>query len=131
MIKKRLSGVILVTLVSLTAACAAVGGNSASDVKSNSTDAAPRQDSREVEAERGPVTARLGKIFRGTIADAKVELDIKRDAGTLSGNYFYLRSGSSSRLTLNGKIGPDGSFTLDESDANGKATGHFSGKWKE
>src|SRR5205814_1030769 len=74
---------------------------------------------------------RGGRAFSGSVGDAKVELDIKRDGGNLSGSYYYRKSGSSSKLKLKGTIAADGSFTMQESDAAGKQTGEFKGKWKE
>ncbi len=74
---------------------------------------------------------RAGTLFSGSVGSSKVEMDIKRDGGNLSGSYYYRKSGSSNRLTLKGKIAADGSFTMQESDAGGKQTGEFKGKWKE
>lgn len=68
--------------------------------------------------------------FRGSVGDSKVEMEIGRDGDRLKGNYYYRKSGSAKRLTLNGKIAADGSFTLQEADPDGKPTGEFKGKWK-
>jgi len=74
---------------------------------------------------------RTGTLFRGTIGESKVEMDIKREGDSLSGSYYYLKSGSSNRLILKGKVSGDGSFTMQESDETGKQTGEFKGKWKQ
>lgn len=73
----------------------------------------------------------VGTLFSGGVGSSKVVMDIKRDGGTLSGSYYYRRSGSSNRLTLDGTIAADGTFTMQESDAAGKQTGEFKGKWRE
>ena len=82
-------------------------------------------------SEAAATQPRIGMLFRGTVADAKVEMDIKRDGEALTGSYFYLKSGSSNRLNLEGKISSNGSFTIQETDAAGKSTGQFQGKWKD
>ena len=35
-----------------------------------------------------------GTLFSGSIGDARVEMDIKRLGDTLTGNYYYRKSGS-------------------------------------
>ncbi|MBK6748885.1 MAG: DUF3298 and DUF4163 domain-containing protein [Acidobacteria bacterium] len=70
-------------------------------------------------------------LFSGMIGEAKVELALTRDGENLTGDYYYRKSGSANRLKLSGKIGADGSFTLQESTAAGKQTGSLKGKWKE
>ena len=72
-----------------------------------------------------------GTPFSGAVGTAKVEMEIKRDGGGLSGSYYYLKSGSANRLMLKGKIAADGNFAMQESDAAGKQTGEFKGKWEE
>lgn len=74
---------------------------------------------------------RAGTMFSGAIGDAKVEMDIKRDGDSLTGSYYYRKSGSANRLMLKGTIASDGSFTMQESDAAGKQTGAFKGKWTD
>ncbi len=69
--------------------------------------------------------------FTGGIGGSKVEMDIQRDGTTISGTYYYRKSGSSNKLKLNGEISADGTFTMQESDATGKETGAFKGKWTE
>lgn len=98
-----------VVLIALAAVCAAIGG----------------------EAAATGLQHRAGRAFNGSVGNAKVVMDIKRDGDILKGSYFYRKSGSASRLTLTGKIAADGSFTMQESDAAGKQTGEFKGKWKE
>ena len=58
-------------------------------------------------------------------------MDLRREGDNLTGSYYYLKSGSSNRLTLKGTIAADGSFTMSETDALGKHTGEFEGKWKK
>lgn len=72
-----------------------------------------------------------GTLFSGTLGESKVEFALTREGDNLSGDYFYRKSGSANRLKLKGTISADGSFTLQESDAAGKQTGSFKGKWKE
>lgn len=74
---------------------------------------------------------RVGTLFSGSVGSAKVEMDIRRDGDSLKGTYYYRKSGSARRLTLNGTIAADGSFTMQESDGAGKQTGEFKGKWNE
>jgi len=73
---------------------------------------------------------RTGKVFSGSIGDAKVEMEIDRSGDRLTGSYYYRKSGSKNRLTLSGKIAADGNFTMQESDGAGKQTGSFKGTWK-
>jgi hypothetical protein len=69
-----------------------------------------------------------GRIFRGAIADKKVQLTLVREGNQLSGTYFYQKIGSD--ISLKGQIkGED--FTLQEFDNSGKQTGEFKGKWTE
>lgn len=82
-------------------------------------------------ADAAPFQQKAGTLFRGNVGNAKIEMDIKRDGNSLQGTYYYRKSGSANRLTLNGKIAADGSFTMQESDAVGKKTGEFKGKWKQ
>ena len=72
-----------------------------------------------------------GNLFRGSVGDKKVAMELKRDGGSLSGTYYYLKSGAANKLTLKGTIAADGSFKMQETDASGKQTGEFAGKWKE
>jgi hypothetical protein len=82
-------------------------------------------------SEAGAAQTRAGSLFRGTIGEAGIVLEIKRVGTDLTGTYYYLKSGSSNRLNLKGNITADGSFTMKETDASGKPTGEFKGKWKE
>ncbi len=79
----------------------------------------------------GVMGQKAGTPFSGNVGGARAEMDITRDGDTLGGSYYYRRSGSANRLTLKGKIAADGSFTMLESDATGKQTGEFRGKWKQ
>src|SRR5205809_4486167 len=69
--------------------------------------------------------------FKGAVGDKKVVLQLTRTGGDLSGVYYYVKSGSANKLNLKGTIAADGSFKLQETDAAGKATGNFEGKWRE
>jgi hypothetical protein len=75
--------------------------------------------------------AAVGTLFSGSIEDARIEMEIKREGDRLTGSYYYSKSGSAKRLTLKGTISPDGAFTMREMDAAGKQTGEFKGKWIE
>lgn len=77
-----------------------------------------------------PQTA-VEKHFKGSIGSAKFEMTLRREGKSLSGSYFYLKSGSANTLNLSGNIGADGKFTLQETDPAGKKTGEFSGVWRE
>jgi Protein of unknown function (DUF3298)/Deacetylase PdaC len=72
-----------------------------------------------------------GTHFKGSIAGSRFEMFLRREGGDLRGSYYYLKSGSANRLSLRGKIGADGSFTMQESDSAGRQTGEFKGKWKD
>jgi hypothetical protein len=75
--------------------------------------------------------AAVGTLFSGSIGDAQIEMEIKRNGENLTGSYYYRRSGSAKRLTLKGTISPDGAFMMREMDAAGKQTGEFKGRWGE
>ena len=83
----------------------------------------------------GSVGAAFGQIgehlFSGTVGEAKIELRLFNDGVSLTGDYYYRKSGSANRLKLKGTISADGSFTMQESNAAGKQTGSFNGKWKQ
>ena len=122
-----------VVLVGFAAACSVIGRNAERDTTQNPQQPASREvsDGSAATTETIALQQRVGTLFSGSVGDAKVEMDIKRDGGTLSGSYYYRKSGSANPLMLKGKIGADGSFTMQESDAAGKQTGEFKGKWKE
>ena len=69
--------------------------------------------------------------FKGSIAQSRFEMTLKREGNNLGGSYFYVKSGSANRLTLRGEIDAKGSFTMREFDAGGKQTGEFKGTWKD
>jgi len=71
-----------------------------------------------------------GTRFKGTIAESRFEMTLRRDRDRIEGSYFYLKSGSANSLKLSGKIDQSGKFTLQEFDRAGKQTGEFSGVWK-
>jgi hypothetical protein len=121
-----------VVLIWLTAGCALIGGNAESGSAQNGQPVETQgSDVRGNATGSAALPSRVGTLFRGLVGDARVEMDIKREGENLSGSYYYLRSGSSNRLTLKGKIATDGTFTMQESDAAGRKTGEFRGKWKQ
>lgn len=129
---KRRTYLLLATSIGLFAACTSIGRDTNAEGVNNS------QPSRTATAENVSQSVdasaslpRDTRIFRGMIGNSKVELEIKREGDELTGSYFYLRSGSKNRLNLAGKIAKDGSFTMQETDAAGKPTGEFKGKWSE
>ncbi|HEX2641067.1 MAG TPA: hypothetical protein VHL50_10865, partial [Pyrinomonadaceae bacterium] len=118
-----------IVLIWLAAACGLVGRNAENNAGQNQQPAAQPGVSGGSAAgtEKAAVPPRAGTLFRGSIGDAKIEMDIKREGESLGGSYYYLKSGSANRLTLKGKIAADGTFTIQESDAAGKQTGEFKG----
>jgi len=131
--KKKICYLSAIALVWLTAACALAGRNAENGAAENRQQPAAETKSSDASGagtEAAALTPRVGTLFRGSIGDAKVEMDIKREGDALSGSYYYLKSGSANRLTLKGKVSGDGAFTMQESDATGKQTGQFKGKWK-
>jgi len=123
----------LVVLIGLTASCALIGGARGGNTGQNQPQPAEPAvaNAGEAKGETSVLPPRVGTSFRGSVGDAKVEMDIKRDGGALSGSYYYLKSGAANTLKLKGTVAADGSFTMQESDAAGKQTGEFKGKWKE
>jgi hypothetical protein len=69
--------------------------------------------------------------FKGSVAQSRFEMNLRRDGERLSGSYFYIKSGSANHLKLSGTIDGSGKFTLQETDAAGKQTGEFTGIWAE
>lgn len=69
------------------------------------------------------------KMFRGYVSGTPIEMTLTRSGDKLSGSYLYTKIGKP--LKLEGTINADGNFTLTETDANGKKTGMFAGKWSE
>src|SRR3982751_5546112 len=111
--KRKFYYVSTVALIWLSAGCGLVVRESESNTAQNQQQpAAETQASggREAGAETAAVPPRVGSLFRGSVGDAKVEMDIKREGESLSGSYYYLKSGSAKRLTLKGKVAADGSF---------------------
>lgn len=69
------------------------------------------------------------KTFRGYLSGTSIQMTLTREGGKLSGTYLYTRIGKD--LKLAGTIDAAGNFKLKETDAAGKTTGEFSGKWIE
>ncbi len=74
---------------------------------------------------------KAARLFSGAVGSSRFEMTLERDGDSLSGDYYYRKSGSTNRLSVKGSIAADGSFTMQESDAAGKQTGEFKGKWRE
>lgn len=91
----------------------------------------PTEEAKGLSAVQAGTQESGGTHFRGNIAQARFEMFLRREGGNLRGSYYYLKSGSANRLSLRGKIGADGSFTMQEFDSAGRQTGEFKGKWKE
>jgi Protein of unknown function (DUF3298)/Deacetylase PdaC len=72
-----------------------------------------------------------GTHFKGSVAQAKFEMTLRREGSSLSGSYFYAKSGSANKLSLRGEIDASGNFTMQEFDSSGKQTGQFKGTWKD
>jgi hypothetical protein len=72
------------------------------------------------------IPRKFDKSFTGTIgAGLRVRMDLSNDNGTVHGTYFYERIGTA--IPLDGKIFPNGDFSLSELNDEGKPTGHFTG----
>lgn len=69
--------------------------------------------------------------FKGNIGEAKFQMTLERSGNEISGDYFYEKQGNAKKLNLKGSIDEGGNFTLKETDAAGKQTGIFRGKWSE
>jgi hypothetical protein len=72
-----------------------------------------------------------GTRFKGSVAQSRFEMTLRREGNNLSGNYFYVKSGGANKLSLRGQIDASGNFTMQEFDAAGKPTGEFKGAWKD
>jgi hypothetical protein len=72
------------------------------------------------------IPRKFEKSFAGTMgSNLRVRMELNASDGTVYGEYFYERIGTS--IGLDGKISPKGNFTLTERDDDGKATANFSG----
>jgi hypothetical protein len=69
------------------------------------------------------------KIFRGSIADKTVQMNLTRDGNKITGEYFYQKVGKN--LKLSGSIDASGNFRIAEFAPAGAKTGEFRGVWKE
>lgn len=72
-----------------------------------------------------------GQSFTGAIGGSNIEMEVSHAGDTLTGSYWYRKSGSAKRLGLRGRVAADGSFAMQETDAGGKVTGEFKGKWND
>jgi hypothetical protein len=91
----------------------------------------PTGEARGLSAVQAGAQESGGTHFKGSIAGSRFEMFLWREGGDLRGSYYYVKSGSANRLSLRGKIGADGSFTMQEFDSAGRQTGEFKGKWKD
>src|SRR5207253_138451 len=82
-------------------------------------------------AGRADAQGSAGASFKGSVAQARFDMTLKREGNNLSGSYFYAKSGSANKLSLRGEIDAKGNFTLQEFDPSGKQTGEFKGTWKD
>ncbi|HEX8138525.1 MAG TPA: DUF3298 domain-containing protein [Pyrinomonadaceae bacterium] len=82
-------------------------------------------------AKRSKAQDEAATQFKGSIAQARFEMTLRREDNSLSGSYFYLKSGSANKLSLRGEIDAKGQFTMQEFDSSGKQTGEFKGTWKD
>jgi hypothetical protein len=69
------------------------------------------------------------RLFRGEVGEHRVEMRLARVGDRLTGTYAYDKVGAN--INLNGTIEGKGNFTLQETDASGKQTGAFKGRWVE
>src|ERR1041384_6663451 len=88
----------------LTPACSLKGHAQNDTVETGAPQSVPAVGASEAKSEPERAQQRVGTLFRGGIEQAKFEMDLKRDGSTLSGSYYYLRSGPNNRLTLKGTI---------------------------
>jgi hypothetical protein len=82
-------------------------------------------------ASRAKAQESAGTHFKGSVAQARIEMSLRREGNNLSGSYFYAKSGSANKLSLRGEIDAQGNFTMQEFDSSGKQTGEFKGAWKD
>jgi Protein of unknown function (DUF3298)/Deacetylase PdaC len=130
---KNIAFILTISLLS-TVACvkSAVETNAAnkSVAEAQSTDgSAKTTNSTEKNTEKTVADNPNAKIFRGFINGAAFEMNLLREGDKLSGTYFYAKVGKD--LKLSGTIDASGKFQMKETDASGKATGDWSGTWKE
>lgn len=69
--------------------------------------------------------------FKGNVGASKIQMTLARNGSDLSGAYFYDKQGKTNKLNLKGAIDAGGNFVLKETDATGRQTGAFTGKWSE
>ncbi len=130
---KTIAFILTISLLS-TVACVKPGVETNAANKSvseaQSTDgSAETTNSTEKITEKTVADNPNAKIFRGFINGIAFEMNLLREGDKLSGKYFYTKVGKD--LKLSGTIDASGNFNLKETDASGKATGEWSGKWKE
>ncbi len=111
---------LLLTAVALFGACR----KSTTNQTPNSNLASPVQET--ISGGAAPTGEKF--YFRGSIANLSIEMTLVRDAGNLTGTYFYPRVGKN--IQLKGSIDSGGKLELRESDDTGKDTGVFKGQWK-
>src|SRR5450631_717802 len=103
-----------VALISLSAACASVGRDTAGNTVQNQSQPTepPVSQLSDAKPETAALPPRVGTSYKGSVGNSKIEMDSKREGGACTGSYYVVKQGSSNRLTLKGTIAADGSFTM-------------------
>lgn len=129
-IKISLQALVISLLLTIAFASIAASGNTRSSTQRKRTEAA-KELRANLSAFSSAAQEAAATRFKGSIAQYKFEMTLRRQGEDLQGSYFYTKSGSANSLNLRGKIDKDGKFTLQEFDSSGKQTGEFKGTWKE
>lgn len=80
-----------------------------------------------IEAANPPARPPIDGPYQGTIGkDLRVILRIRSAGEVLTGDYFYEARGI--HLKLRGTLSPTGAIAIDETNSQGKVTGHFKGQ---
>jgi hypothetical protein len=120
---RTFSRIAFVLLLATFAACArdkAGGADNANAAQSNAPAAARPSRAQQANA----------RSFAGSLGDnLAVEMALGREGDVLSGSYHYV--GRKGKLTLEGVVGREGNFSLQEFDENGSQSGVFNGRWGE
>ena len=133
MFKSKLYFVLLLALFCFACAFNAQSGQAESSENQKSEieqPAAENQTGSTASAVGSAGQQSAGIRFKGSIAQNRFEMTLRRDKNRVEGSYYYLKSGSANPLKLTGNIDESGRFTLQEFDSSGKQTGEFSGVWK-
>src|SRR4028119_170903 len=105
---------IYLTLVLLSAfSCFACAFNTLLGQATSGENQQPKieQNARDNDVSNLPIGAAAQQTgdtrFKGTIAESRFEMTLRRDRDRIEGSYFYLKSGSANSLKLTGKIDQD------------------------